>query len=188
MKSATSTDTMSPDKERMDMYRSFSTAFSYPDEKLSESFSLSFEERRELAIEYDRLFRANNVWLYGAEYVAANEFQRVQHLSDIMGFYHAFGLEPDKDRPDSLHIELEFMHYLIFKEIHALLREDADSIENASVCRDAQKKFFNEHMHTAAKNIAEAVISHTNNHFYSKTAKDLLGFLETEAKFFGRNA
>lgn len=116
--------------------------------------------------------------------MALNEFQRVQYLSDIMGFYKAFGVEPDKDRPDSLHIEFEFMHYLVFKRLKALKNNSED---NAFVCLDAQKKFFNEHLYPAAKKIGEAIISKSKNNFYVEIANIMLEFLESEKKFFGRN-
>lgn len=177
-------DSASPDKERIHMYKIFAVAFSYPDNKLNDFFSLTAREKKELISEYDRLFRASNIWLYGTEYVALNEFQRVQYLSDIMGFYKAFGVEPDKDRPDSLNIEFEFMHYLVFKRLCALKNNSED---NAFVCLDAQKKFFNEHLYPAAKKIGEAIISKSKNKFYVEIANIMLEFLESEKKLFGRN-
>lgn len=174
-------DSVLPDKERTVMYKTFSVAFSYPDDKLFTLFSFKDEEKKELISEYDRLFRTDDIWLYGTEYCAKNEFQRAQYLSDIMGFYNAFGLEPDRDRPDSLHAELEFMHYLIFKQHHALEKNDAG---NALICLDAQKKFFNEHLYPAAKKIAEAIISKGKNNFYVQTGNEMLWFLESEEKFF----
>ncbi|CAG0966507.1 hypothetical protein METP1_01002 [Methanosarcinales archaeon] len=180
-------DLMLRDKERMNMYKTLSLAFSYPDEHFFNLFSFTDAEKKELILEYDRLFRAKDIWLYGTEYTALNEFQRVQYLSDIMGFYKAFGLEPENDRPDSLHIELEFMHYLVFKRFHALEKDEADSNEKAFICLDAQKKFFNEHLYPAARKIAKAIISQSNNNFYVETANDMLEFLESEEKIFGRD-
>ncbi|KCZ70346.1 nitrate reductase delta subunit [Candidatus Methanoperedens nitroreducens] len=181
-------DSVLPDRERMLMYKTFATAFSYPDDNLFGSFSLADEERKELVLEYDRLFRANNIWLYGTEYKALNEFQRVQYLSDIMGFYRAFGLEPDRDRPDSLHIELEFMYYLIFKKLHALNKDNtADSKEKAFICTSAQRKFFTEHLQPAAEKIAGAIISKSKNSFYIQTANEMLEFLGSEEELFRRS-
>ena len=181
------TDSALPDEERMLVYKTFAAAFSYPGDNLFGLFSFTTEEKKELPLEYDRLFRANSIWLYGTEHTALNEFQRVQYLSDIMGFYKAFGLESENDRPDSLNIELEFMHYLIFKRLHAMEKDEADSKEKAFICLDAQKKFFNEHLYPAAGKIAKAIISQSNNNFYVQTANDMLEFLESEEKFFGRN-
>lgn len=149
--------------ERLLAYKALSAAFSYP-------------KKEGLKIEYDRLFRSNEIWLYGAEYLAENEFQRAHMLSDIMGFYKAFGLDIENNRPDSLEAELEFMHYLIFKEINA------PDTEKASICRDAQNKFFNEHLYPAGKKIAERIIPLSKNKFYTNAGRKLSGFLESEKK------
>lgn len=157
--------TLSKSKERLLKYKTFAEAFSYP-------------KVEDLRLEYDRLFRQSELWLYGAEYKIKNEFQRAQDLADINGFYRAFGLETDKDRPDSLPCELEFMHYLIFKELNA------QSEEKSFLCQDAQKKFFREHLYPAAIKICSAITSHTENNFFLRNAKQLLEFLESENKLF----
>jgi len=150
---------------RMLEYKALAAAFSYP-------------ENKGLVSEYDRLFRQSEIWLYGAEHIAENEFQRSNLLSDIAGFYKAFGLQTDKDRPDFLVSELEFMYYLIHKEVKA------PDEEKASICRDAARKFFNEHLSLAGKKIAKKIMQHTKNNFYKKKAEELLEFLESEKKAF----
>ena len=181
MKSAMCTESASRNKERMLEYKIFAAAFSYPDEKFFKFFPDLSAKKDSLISEYDRLFRAKEVWLYTVEYIAKNEFQRSNYLADIMGFYKAFGVEPDRDRPDSLSGELEFMHYLIFKNIHALEdKEGRDVKEKVAICLDAQKKFFAEHLYPAAKKIAEKIISMTENNFYTTIAKEFLEFLESE--------
>lgn len=166
-KTLMSTESASLNYGRMLKYKALASAFSYPSDK-------------NLFSEYDRLFRQKEIWLYGAEYIAENEFQRSNLLSDISGFYKAFGLQTDKDRPDFLVSELEFMYYLIHKEIKA--PEEAKS----SVCRDAAKKFFNEHLYAAAKKIAEKIISQDKSDFYPARAQELLEFLESEKKVFAK--
>lgn len=163
-----------PKKERLLKYKTFAVGFSYPDNDFFNFFSHLLSVKENLSYEYDRLFRNNELWLYTLEYVVENEFQRVQGLADINGFYRAFGLETDKDRPDALPCELEFMHYLIFKEINAV------DEEKTFICRSAQKKFFNLYLYPTAKKIAELVISQTRNNFYIEIAEDLLIFLESE--------
>ncbi len=172
------------DKERMLRYKEFAAAFSYPDDNFFKFFPDSGYEKEKLCLEYDRLFRANEVWLYGSEYKAENEFQRVNDLSDISGFYKAFGLNADKDRPDSLVCELEFMYYIIFKKLYALEGDNIkDKKKNADVCTEAQKKFFGEHLEPAAKKIAENIILKTKNRFYSQVARELTQFLKTEKAY-----
>ena len=169
-------------KERMIWYKRFSVAFSYPDDNFFSFFPILVSEKEKLRLEYDRLFRSNEIWLYSAEYSAENEFQRARGLADINGFYKAFGLEPDKDRPDSLVTELEFMHYLIFKELNAPDRE------KALICFSAQKKFFMEHLLPSAKKIAQAIITQSKNNFYREIAQEMLSFIEPEEKMLSRQA
>ncbi|MEW6026906.1 MAG: molecular chaperone TorD family protein [Planctomycetota bacterium] len=165
------------DKRRLLEYKTLSMAFSYPDDSFFSFFPELAGERANLIAEYDRLFRANETWLYGTEHLAKNEFQRTNYLSDIMGFYRAFGVAPHNDRPDAISNELEFMHYLIFKQLRG--QED----EKISICLDAQRKFFSEHLYPAAKKIAKAIISRSRNDFYLRTAQQMLEFLKSEEAF-----
>jgi len=165
-------------KERMLKYKFFSMAFSYPDENFFAFFSDFALEKEKIIFDYDSIFRDGKIWLYGAEHLSENEFQRANCLSDIMGFYKAFGIQPDSDRPDALTSELEFMHYLIFKQINAPSRE------KALICFDAQKKFFAEHLYPAAKKISENIVSYyyykIENGFYLEAAESMREFLESE--------
>ncbi len=179
------TDTKSNDK-RMRQYKTLAAAFGYPDESFFVQFPALIDDKQSLMTEYDRLFRAGTVWLYGAEHLVKNEFQRANMLSDIMGFYTAFGLEPDKERPDSITCEMEFMYGLILKRVRAnQLPADKQAKEKIDVCLDAEKKFFIEHLEPAAVLIAEKIISQSENCFYVNIAKDMLEFLASEREHFG---
>lgn len=165
-------------KQRMFKYKSLSAAFSYPEGSFFDFFPDLSGERAGLIREYDRLFRAKDIWLYGTEYMSEHEFQRSNYLADISGFYKAFGVEVNSERPDALNAELEFMHYLIFKEGNAPAREKGE------ICLDAQKKFFTEHLAPAAKAIAQKIIAAAENPFYKNAASELLDFLSQEEDFF----
>ncbi|MFN7169641.1 MAG: molecular chaperone TorD family protein [Candidatus Omnitrophota bacterium] len=179
-------DLVLPDIERLLRYKTLAVAFAYPDENFFTFFPHLSSEKVKLLEEYDTLFRASQIWLYGAEHLVKNEFQRVENLSDIMAFYRAFGLEPNKDRPDSLSCEMEFMYYLIFKKIQAQKLQDShERQEKIGVVLDGQKKFFFTHLYPAAQKIAEALISQGNN-FYSTIAKEMLEFLKSEEKFLSQ--
>lgn len=164
-------------KKRMLKYKTLSAAFSYPDEQFFAYFPQLSSQKETLQVEYDRLFRSRGVWLYGLEYLCENEFQRAQGLADINGFYRAFGVEPDKERPDALPTELEFMHYLILKQVRAR------DTQKALICFDAQKKFFTEHLYPAAGKIIENILTQAKECFYSETALSLREFLASEAAF-----
>ncbi len=71
---------------------------------------------------------------------------RAQHLADIAGFYRAFGLQPSSRSPqrqDHISLELEFMAWLNAKTLYAFEQWDED---NENLCRDAQVRFFGEHL------------------------------------------
>jgi len=178
---------MDADKARMAKYKTFAVAFSYPDENFFKFFPESLPRKKELVFLYDRLFRANEIWLYTTEYLAKNEFQRSHYLADIMGFYRAFKVEPEKDRPDSLTAEFEFMHYLIFKRIYAFENKIKDATKKASICLDAEKKFFDEYLYPGAKEIAAKISSQTSDNFYEGIAKDMLDFLKSEKRYLKKN-
>src|SRR3989338_5904911 len=163
-------------KQRMFKYKSLSAAFSYPDSKLFDFFPELSGEREGLVREYDCLFRVKEIWLYGTEYISEHEFQRSNYLADISGFYKAFGVEVNSDRPDSLEAVLEFMHYLIYKEINA------PSAEKAEICLDAQKKFLNEYVGPMARAIAQKVIDQTQSQFYKTISLEMEEFLAEEEK------
>jgi len=185
MKKETFTESVSLDQERMLKYKTFAVVFSYPDSEFFSFFPGFQKESDKMCLEYDKLFRASELWLYGTEYISTNVFQKSKYLADIMGFYKAFGLEPGSDRPDLLSSELEFMHFLIFKKINALKTNGGmDLEEKIFVCEDAQKKFFSEYLLSSVQKISEAVISKSNNDFYKEAAVQLLEFLESEKIFF----
>ncbi len=173
------------DDRRMRQYKTLAMAFRYPDDAFFEVFPELLADKRDLLAEYDRLFRAGIVWLYGAEHLVENEFQRANLLSDVMGFYNAFGFEPALDRPDAISCEMEFMYALILKRNHASQLDVNDqSKEKIEVCLDAEKKFFVQHLTPEAASIAEKIIAQSENSFYVNIAKDLIEFLETESKHF----
>jgi TorA maturation chaperone TorD len=70
-------------------------------------------------------------------------FRQSQALADLAGFYRAFGLTVAVDRVDHVAVELEFMHYLAYREAYALERHGPEAV---AVLRDAQQRFLAEHL------------------------------------------
>lgn len=169
------------DKDRMLDYKTFAVSFSYPDDKFFDFFPDLVSRKEKIVSEYDKLFRVKEVWLYGTEYMANHEFQRANYLSEINGFYKAFGTEPDRDRPDSLANELEFMYFLIFKRLFALENKETENAEEkATICHNAEIKFFNAHLYPAAQKIAEKLNAQPEADFYKEKIEEMLEFLEKE--------
>lgn len=83
---------------------------------------------------YETLFGNDHV--FGQSYV----------MGDISGFYTAFGLQLSQDiheRLDHLAVELEFLHFLAYKESYALCHDGKEKIKTVI---DAEKKFVKEHV------------------------------------------
>ncbi|RMH06077.1 MAG: hypothetical protein D6704_08060 [Nitrospirae bacterium] len=83
---------------------------------------------------YETLFGNDHV--FGQSYV----------MGDISGFYTAFGLQLSQDiheRLDHLSVELEFLHFLAYKESYALCHDGQDKLQTVI---DAEKKFVKEHV------------------------------------------
>ena len=83
---------------------------------------------------YETLFGNDHV--FGQSYV----------MGDIAGFYSAFGVQLSQDiheRLDHLSVELEFLHFLAYKESYALCH---DGTEKQKTVLDAEKKFVKEHV------------------------------------------
>lgn len=86
-------------------------------------------------------------------YTARHLFQETEELSDIAGFFRAFGLEmADKQRLDHISVELEFMQFLTYKEAYAILHHGP---AKARFCRTVQRKFMEEHLGRWALQFAE---------------------------------
>ena len=109
--------------------------------------------REELAEAHDQIFGlvlSKECPPYESEYSSQSfSVSRSHRMADVAGFYRAFGVEVSDDRrerPDHIALELEFMSYLIAKETRALEAGGAEAAERAEICRDAQRKFFAEHL------------------------------------------
>ncbi len=73
----------------------------------------------DLAVEYTRLFDTGPLSLHGGHHHGA----RMQVMEEVLRFYEHFGLSQGHRAnalPDHLVSELEFMHYLAFREVKCL--------------------------------------------------------------------
>jgi DMSO reductase family type II enzyme chaperone len=100
-------------------------------------------EDDELAVEFTRLFDVGASGppcpLYGGLYGGA----RMKTMEETIRFYNYFGLtmaEDPRELPDHLTTELEFLHFLAFREAEALQRG-----EEADPYRRAQRDFIARH-------------------------------------------
>lgn len=127
-----------------------------PDVDLPEDLRALIRERiapgslPDLQSEYIGIFDAGQQAnpIYETEYDRRRALAKGNELSDIAGFYHAFGFELDSrvdgmEMLDHVGIELEFYALLLMKE--AYLSEAGDRA-GESIVGDARAKFLNAHL------------------------------------------
>lgn len=121
--------------------------------------------------------------LYETQYGAAHVYQQVHELGDIQGFYKAFGLDIsdlEKERCDHISVELEFMHFLLYKQAYAL---ENHGDEKAQICVDAQKKFLKEHLGKWVPLFSVLFGRKAGEGFYCAVSALTKEFLRLEMKF-----
>ncbi len=119
-------------------------------------------------------------------------FQRSNALADIAGFYRAFGFQPSRvgrERPDHIVLQLEFMARLCRLELDAeAAAADAancDSPARADICRDAQRRFFAEHMAWWIPGFCRLLRENTASPFYRAVARVLAAWIAAERGLLG---
>lgn len=148
---------------------------------------------KDLCADYDRVFGL--VYLpecppYETEYHSNSEpFYRSQQMADVGGFYRAFGIElgcHDRERPDYLPLELEFMAFLVMKKRLAAisLEEESVRMDNMGVCEDAQGKFLRDHLAWWLPSFALGLRKKAGQGFYAALARIISAFLPCERQRF----
>jgi len=137
---------------------------------------------------YHALFHLEGgVPLYESVYRGAHEFQWVETLADVSGFYRAFGWEVVEERPDHLSAELEFMHVLALTEVRARAEaERGASREHLEITREAERAFLRDHLAVWVPAFARAVrrraveVGVPAAGFYGRMSTWLERFLQSE--------
>jgi len=110
----------------------------------------SAENIQDLQSEYIAIFDngrdANPI--YETEYDRRRAMAKGTELSDIAGFYHAFGFELDSkaegmEMLDHVGIELEFYSLMLMKQLHLQENKDEQGVE---IVEDGRKKFLQAHL------------------------------------------
>ncbi len=135
----------------------------------------------ELRQAYMRIFDPRNPpYPLEAEHRTEHFRQRTDLLADVMGFYKAFAVEPDHERPDHIACELDFIHVVSLKEARALAE---GRTEQADICADARSAFLTDHLLTWYDAVVEMVRERARptDRFYRVLA-DLLEALMLQEK------
>ncbi len=114
-------------------------------------------------------------------YTSRHVFQETQDLSDVGGFYRAFGLEmAGQERLDHISVELEFMHFLAYKEAYALMHHGP---AKARLCQEAQRKFMQDHLGRWGLQFARRLAQEAGGGYYGHVASLTEAFLTFDIDF-----
>ncbi|MFM8552174.1 MAG: molecular chaperone [Nitrospiraceae bacterium] len=119
--------------------------------------------------------------LFGNDHV----FGQAHVMGDIAGYYRAFGVELSKDiheRMDHLSVELEFMHFLAYKESYARCHDGADKTQ---IVVDAQKKFVKEHVGRWVPLFCRMLVKKADSGFFRHMADFGSDWMDFEAAYLG---
>lgn len=121
---------------------------------------------------------------YETEYGSDTLFQQPQQLSDLSGFYNAFGLQQnakEHERVDHVSCECEFLAFLNMKEAYAL--ENNEREMGRQITR-AQKLFLRDHLARFAPAFSNLLVRENPKSFYAALGKLLKEFIFLECARF----
>lgn len=117
---------------------------------------------------------------YGSVYLEGKRRIMEDSTMDILRRYADVGLttsESFKDIPDHIRAELEFMHFLIFKEIEATRKEDVNDFNNFL---NNQQSFLEQHLCAWIADFAENVVNNAQTSFYQNLARATEVFVKND--------
>jgi len=195
------------ESSRKDAYRGLADCYYLPDEKLSfklKKIVSRFETlsskalphiiamRNELegpnsisrlAIDYARLFVGPYSLLappYGSVYLEGKREIMGESTMDITKRYADAGLtfvEKGKEVPDHIRVELEFMSFLIFKEIEAIRTESSEEIMDMV---QRQAAFMQDHLSLWVPDLTQNIEAAAEEDFYRHLALATRIFIEED--------
>ncbi|MGD8963886.1 MAG: molecular chaperone TorD family protein, partial [Desulfobacterales bacterium] len=115
---------------------------------------------------------------YGSVYLDGDRKMMGDSTLDVRSRYREAGLDTAKnfkDAPDHVSAELEFMYFLIFKEIEAFAGSDT---ETAMGFIQKQKSFLEDHLMAWVPEFAICIIENAENPFYPNLAQATESFLQ----------
>jgi TorA maturation chaperone TorD len=125
---------------------------------------------------------------YEGEYGEPKGHRFAHEIGDVTGFYNAFGVGPSRahpERADHISVECEFMAFLALKEACAA---EAHGPDKADLCRDASRKFLEEHLGRFGRALAGRVRRRARSPFYAAAATLLDAAIVSEAGRLGAAA
>lgn len=135
----------------------------------------------DLLVAYAKLFVGPNELLappYGSVYLDGEKTVMGDSTMETIKMYEEQGLSMDgefRNLPDHITVELEFMYYLIFKEIEALEKSEWDrSLDFIK----KQELFLDQFLNRWVKPFCDKIKRGTSNEFYTSLADCVSVFIE----------
>jgi putative dimethyl sulfoxide reductase chaperone len=196
---------------RADVYRLLSAAFIYPgkeeleslqelaadvedsinllpydikEEYLAFSRNIATADAEDLKPEYTELFLTRMFCPPGETVYGKNSFNTPNILSDISGFYKAFGFRLSDKAPvshDNVAVELEFMSFLELKIAYALEQEME---ANLDICQSAKKGFLAEHIGRWLWVFGQNLVARSNEDYFKSLGQLISKFIDAELEFY----
>jgi TorA maturation chaperone TorD len=139
----------------------------------------------DLAVEYARLFVGPyelKAPPYGSVYLDGERRVMGNSTMEVIKLHEEAGLVMDKDfkeLPDHIAVELEFMYYLIYKEMEALEKLEKDK---ALAFGEIRNHFFNRFLSPWIPPFCEKIKETTDNNFYIALADCLSIFITHQTR------
>ncbi|MFN2352958.1 MAG: molecular chaperone [Desulfopila sp.] len=148
------------------------------------SKSLLRLEQEQLLVDYAALFIGPfelPAPPYGSIYLDKNKTIMGDSTMTALKFYQDAGLRvEEKEPPDHIAIELEFMSFLCGEEIQALAHREKEA---AQKFRQMRRTFFTSCLNTWVYSFCAAIRSGTGNSFYLSLADCLAGFMASQQQY-----
>lgn len=137
----------------------------------------------QLKIDFSKLFVGPYKLLaspYGSTYLEGDEILMGGSTTDVKNRYEKEGLNLNiKEVPDHIAIELEFLYFLILKEIEAIKTSDQ---EKENYYQVKQLSFLETHIGSWVSEFTDNVIVYAQTEFYKNLAKITKSFIEEDMK------
>jgi TorA maturation chaperone TorD len=177
-----------PDEELMKKLAGLET-----DDDMSDDAAINIratDDVEVLKLDYSRLFVGPYQLLappYGSVYMDNGITVMGSSTMDAVNLYREAGLDISgnfKQPPDHIAVELEFMYYLIFKELKAVEKSDPDVV---SGFMKRQKVFLQRHLGAWLPEFAGKVEKGAETGFYRNLAKSTKEFVEEDIRYLIAN-
>ncbi|MBI5049631.1 MAG: molecular chaperone TorD family protein [Nitrospirae bacterium] len=149
--------------------------------------ALSKYTNTEILVDYSALFIGPFQLLappYGSVYLEGERRVMGDTTIDAVKFYRQAGVEMDrdeqKDMPDHIAVELEFMYYLISKELEAYQNSDE---KGALKYHNMQEDFLRRHLGVWVPKFAKDLRNGAQNPFYKNLADCTLVFINADIEY-----